>query len=177
MAARLGLPDGGLDGLVFESTAGQAAQRGEMTDADLWQWLGQHLGLTNHDLRVLYRDFWAGDVLDHGLIDMVASLRHRYHTAIISNATDHLMHTLQVTYPTVAPAFDLIVCSASEGLMKPEAEIYYRTLQRLNCPPAAAVFVDDNQDNVRAAHTIGLKAIHFQPTVDLPAVFAQLGVV
>ncbi|HZD11332.1 MAG TPA: HAD-IA family hydrolase, partial [Candidatus Binatia bacterium] len=76
----------------------------------------------------------------------------------------------------IADAFDLIVCSAEENVMKPDPEIYRRALSRLNRKPGEAVFIDDNQENVATAQSLGMKAIRYQEGLELPAALRQMGV-
>jgi glucose-1-phosphatase len=173
---RLGLAPGQSEEIVFNSEMGRAAQMGSITTEQLWAWVQEHLDLSDGELAAFQRDFWSGDRLDTALVDLVRSLRGRYRTAIISNATDNLHHTLAEVYP-MADAFDLIVGSAYERVMKPDAAIFERTLARLGCLPAEAVFVDDFAHNVAGARAAGLHAIHFTPGIDLPAELARLGVV
>ncbi|MEI2422138.1 HAD-IA family hydrolase, partial [Arthrospira platensis SPKY2] len=91
--------------------------------------------------------FWAGDRLDQGLVAYIQSLRPRYQTAIISNFKDDLLALITHTYP-MAHAFDLIVGSAYEGIMKPDPRIFQRTLARLGRSPEEAIFIDDFPHNV-----------------------------
>lgn len=170
---QLGLAPWGTDAVVFNSDMGQKAQRGQITDAELWDWVGEHLQLGD-DLEAFRRAFWSGDVLDTALVDFIRSLRPAYQTAIISNATDSLLHNLHAH--GIDDAFDLIVGSAAERVMKPDPAIYLRTLERLGCAPHEAVFVDDFEHNVRAARELGMAAIHFQPATNVPAEFARLGI-
>ncbi|MDV7390912.1 hypothetical protein RZS08_06155, partial [Arthrospira platensis SPKY1] len=90
---KLGLAPGEAERIVFNSPVGQQAQRGEMSDAALWAWVGDHLALGD-DLAAFRRDFWAGDALDTALVDFIRALRPAYQTAIISNATDALLQAL-----------------------------------------------------------------------------------
>jgi HAD superfamily hydrolase (TIGR01509 family) len=76
----------------------------------------------------------------------------------------------------MADAFDLIVGSAYEGIMKPDPRIFRRTLERLDCPPEAAVFVDDMFANVEAARALGLWSIHYRAGMDLSAILGEFGV-
>lgn len=172
---KLGLYEGQADEVVFNSPMGQKAQHGQITEAELWQWVGQHLELSAKELPAFQAAFWAGDVLDEALIQLIRGLRPRYQTAIISNATSALRQTLTTKYP-IADAFDLIVCSGEEGIMKPNAAIYERTLARLGRTPAEAVFVDDFAHNIAGAQAVGMAGILFQPTLDLAAALRQWGV-
>lgn len=175
LEARLGLAAWQSEEVVFMGEMGQKAQAGEVTDAELWRWVGEHLALDPAGLDDFRQAFWAGDVLDTELVDYIRSLRPRYQTAIISNATDNLRPVLVEDF-AIADAFDLMVVSAEERLLKPDPEIYLRTLQRLNRRPEEAVFIDDNQENIAAAQALGMAAVLFKADMDLPAVLAKLGV-
>lgn len=57
--------------------------------------------------------------------------------------------------------FDGRVVSGEEKMRKPFLEFYQRLLDRYQVDPAAALFVDDNLRNVKAAEGMGIKSIHF----------------
>jgi epoxide hydrolase-like predicted phosphatase len=170
---QLGLPPGGAEATVLNSDMGHRAQRGEITSEALWAWVGDYLNLGS-DLTQFRHDFWRGDFVDDNLVELVRRLRRKYALAIISNATDALHETL-AGY-NLAGEFDLIVGSAYEGIMKPNPAIYQRTLDRLTCPSESAIFIDDAPANVAGAQAIGMKAILFNPTIDLTAELIQMGV-
>lgn len=88
---------------------------------------------------------------------------------------DDLNEVVTSRYP-MADAFDLIVGSAYEGIMKPDARIFERTLVRLGRQPAEAIFVDDFMHNVEGARAVGMHAIHYTPDLDLAAALAEFGV-
>ena len=146
---RLGLLPGEAEEIVFNSSMGQKAQRGEIGDEELWQWVGMRLDLGER-VDAFTEDFWAGDVLDEELVALVHSLRPRYQTAILSNATDALRESLTGKFG-IADAFDVIVGSAEEGNMKPSPVIYERVMEALGRRPQECVFIDDFQHNVAAA--------------------------
>jgi HAD superfamily hydrolase (TIGR01509 family) len=109
-------------------------------------------------------------------VALIRSLRPRYQTALLSNFMDELHEVVTVRYP-MADAFDLIVGSCYEGIMKPEAAIYERILNRLGRQPAEAVFIDDAPHNVAGARAVGMHAIHYTPGLDVAKALAALGVV
>jgi HAD superfamily hydrolase (TIGR01509 family) len=76
----------------------------------------------------------------------------------------------------MADAFDLIVGSAYERVMKPDPAIFLRTLERLGRAPHEAVFIDDFAHNIEGARGVGMAAIHYTPGMDLAAALASLGV-
>jgi putative hydrolase of the HAD superfamily len=57
--------------------------------------------------------------------------------------------------------FEVVVDSSAVGMRKPDPRIYRLTCERIGVEPAAAVFVDDNRDNVDAARDLGMEAVHF----------------
>ena len=172
---RLGLAKGESEEIVFNSEMGQKAQLGEVETAELWQWIGRYLNLDSATLQDFQAGFWAGDQLDRELVNFIRQLRPHYQTAIISNATNTLRQMLTTKYP-IADAFDLIVVSGEEKVMKPNAAIYERTLTRLGRQPEEAVFVDDFAHNIAVAQQLGLATIHFHPDTNVPAELARLGV-
>ncbi len=171
-----GLQPGEAEFLVYNSERGQQAQRGEITATTLWRWIQARFNLDAAALADFRQQFWSGDRLNAPLLALVHSLHPRYQTAIISNAMDDLHHMLTAVYP-MADAFDLIVGSAAERVMKPAPEIFLRTLARLGREPAEAIFIDDFAHNVAGAQAVGMAAIHYTPDLNVAATLAEYGVV
>ena len=173
--AQLGLPPGGAEALVFNSEMGRSAQCGEISEKALWQWIGQHLNLSAEATADFRTGFWAGDVMDMRLVEFIRQLRPQYQTAVISNYANNLRPELTYKFGII-DAFDEILISSEEKIMKPEPEIFHRALARLGRAPNEAVFIDDFKHNVAAAEAVGMAAIHFTPETDLPLALEQLGV-
>ena len=172
---RYGLPPGGAEQLVFNSPMGQAAQRGEWTTEQLWRWVQDELRLSDTDLAEFRREFWSGDRLDAELVDYIRRLHGPYKTGIISNALDNLQQLISAAYP-MADAFDVVIGSADERVMKPDPAIFHLALARLDCQPEEAIFVDDFLHNVEGARAVGMQGIHYTRGLDVPAALAAYGV-
>lgn len=175
LEAELGLVKGQTDETVFNSGMGQAAQRGEVTSQALWNWVAADMGLDKVGLGHFRHEFWGGDRVNEELVALIRSLRPHYQTAIISNFMDDLRRSLHEEYP-IADAFDLIVISAEEKVMKPDPLIFQRTIERLDRLPEECVFVDDFAHNVEGARAVGMHAIHYTPQTDMEKELAKLGV-
>ena len=157
---RFGLPDWGLAKIVFESEAAIRATIGQAAEDEPWLAAAEQLKLSSGELAQLRQEFWQGDRYDHDLLTYISTLRPRYKTGIISNAWPGVR---QIHQPYINDSlFDVLVYSAEEGLAKPVAEIYHRTLTRLGVRPDEAVFVDDVQENVEAAQAVGMVGIQFK---------------
>jgi epoxide hydrolase-like predicted phosphatase len=171
--SRLGLASGELEAIVLNSEMGRRAQRGEISDAELWQWVESRFNLGDQ-LAAFRHDFWRGDAVDQQLVRLIRGLRKRYQTAIVSNANDALMDTL-AGYGLL-DEFDLVIGSAYEGIMKPDSAIYRRALERLGRTPEETVFIDDAPRNIDAARALGMAVVLFTPQTELEKELAALGV-
>ncbi len=60
--------------------------------------------------------------------------------------------------------FETVVDSGFVGCRKPESKIYELTLERIQMPAEACIFVDDVLVNCEGARKAGLTAVHFQDT-------------
>jgi epoxide hydrolase-like predicted phosphatase len=173
---RLGLDERGLAHLIFDSDVAVRATVGDASEAAIWEHVATTLKLAADDLRALQSDFWAGDKLDGDLVALLASLRPRYQTAILSNYWPTGREIIARRFG-LAQAVDTIFISSEEHLAKPDPRLYQLVAERLGVQPAEAVLVDDFLVNVDGARAAGWQAIHYQPGLDVRAALEKLGVV
>jgi 2-haloacid dehalogenase len=85
------------------------------------------------------------------------------------------------TFPVARPrypfleSFDGIVISGEEKVAKPDPRIFRHLLERYGLEPAATVFIDDSEANVRAAAAQGLIALRFEDAAMLRRDLVRLG--
>jgi len=72
-------------------------------------------------------------------------------------------------------AFDGIVISGHEGVIKPDPRIFRILLERYAIDAHEAVFIDDNPRNAETASALGLHGIHFRSPAQLRDELAALG--
>jgi epoxide hydrolase-like predicted phosphatase len=60
--------------------------------------------------------------------------------------------------------FEEVVISGEVGMRKPDPDVYLHTAGRLGLRPRECVFVDDHDDNIRAAQRIGMRTVHHRET-------------
>jgi epoxide hydrolase-like predicted phosphatase len=172
---RFGLPPGGASRLVFGSPRWDEAQLGRIDSVEFWADVGQRLDLDAGRLEEFRRAFWAGDRLDGDMVALIRHLREAgYRTALLSNNPADLRQRVQEL--GIADAFDVVVISGDEGLMKPDPAIFERTLVRVGVRAERAVFVDDSQVHVAAARQVGLQATRFRGLAPLRKWLQGLGV-
>ena len=161
LAARLGMTYDELSALIFDSQSAIQAMKGEITAAAHWGEVQKTLGLTGAEIEQVQADFWAGDVLDEDLVNLLRDLRPKYETVLLSNAWDDLRKMIADVWQ-IDDAFDRLVISAEIGLVKPDLAIYQWLISQLGMNPSKAVFVDDFLHNIESAQAAGLQAIHFR---------------
>ena len=69
-----------------------------------------------------------------------------------------------------APIFDIfadIVISGEEKLIKPDSSIFELALDRFGRRAEQCLFIDDRQDNIEAAESVGMAGHHFQDAIRL----------
>jgi len=161
LAKRLGMTAEQLEALVFGGESGTRAQLGHITEAEHWAYVCRQVGWSLEQAPDFREQFFGGDRLDRGLLDYVRSLRPAYKTGVISNALSGVRALIEGPWQ-MADAFDTLVISAEEGVMKPDPQIFQFALKRLKVPAEQAVFVDDYQHNIDGAHLVGMHGILFR---------------
>jgi len=169
LAERLGMEYEDLDRIVFDSETGQQASIGAITALQHWESVMKRLKRPYEEMTAIRDEFFAGDILDHQILDFLRGLRGKYITGLISNAWSDLRDYL--VREKLDDAFDYIIISAEVGVAKPEAKIYEIALEQAGVSPNDAVFVDDFYVNIEGCEKVGIKGIHFK---DAQSTLAQL---
>lgn len=160
LATELGVTRDHLNYLFFSGPDGTRAQNGKISRAELIAIARAKLDLAPNEYPDLVDRFFDGDVLDSDLVEFIRSLKQHYKTGIISNAWSELPFLLDEW--GITDAFDIVVGSGDEGIMKPDPRIYQIALDRLSVKPKESVFVDDFIENVIGARELGIHAVHFK---------------
>jgi putative hydrolase of the HAD superfamily len=103
------------------------------------------------------------------MIDLIRQVRREgYRAALLTNNVKEWEPLWRSMLP-VDELFETVVDSGFVGCRKPDPRIYELTLERVDLPPGACVFIDDMEINCEAAVTLGMKAIHFRETAQVKA--------
>jgi putative hydrolase of the HAD superfamily len=96
------------------------------------------------------------------MIELMAELRDEgYRMALVTNNVREWESHWRALAP-VDEIFELVVDSAFVGMRKPDPEIYELTLQGLELPGEACLFVDDLERNCVAARTAGMQTVTYR---------------
>jgi putative hydrolase of the HAD superfamily len=92
-----------------------------------------------------------------GAAELVGSVRSDVHRAVLSN-TNELHWNEQPDASCIHRLFETHFASHLVGLVKPDAAIFERVVEELQCSAAEILFLDDNQINVEGARAVGFAA-------------------
>jgi 2-haloacid dehalogenase len=93
----------------------------------------------------------------------------------ITNFSDEFWEPFRARETAIFDLFTDIVVSGREKMVKPDPAIYRLALDRFGLAPAEAIFIDDREDNVRAAEALGIRSHHFRDAPRLTEELKALG--
>ena len=106
----------------------------------------------------------AETVINTALVKYVKDLKQRgYLVACLSNGT-HEWTLAVINDYGLGTLFDEIILSGDLGIVKPNAAIYFHTLNKLKVTAQEAIFIDDRKVNVDAAIACGIQSLVFSDT-------------
>jgi len=153
-------------------------ERGLLNSLEVHRWSLGAMELTPEQYPYeLFCRLWCETIQPHP--EMTAL----FHRCCAARKTCVLSNTNDLHWNWVALKFDLLQRAAATltsfecGLYKPEPEIYALALERFGVEdPAAAVFIDDREENIAAAHDAGMTAsfVH-EAAADTEARLVALG--
>lgn len=121
-----------------------------------------------HNQIQLFYGEWETMLKDEipGSVALLYRLKEKYKVYGLTNWSDETIGIAYRRFPFFS-AFEGIVVSGQEKMIKPDEQIYQLILDRYGLQAANTVFIDDNLKNIKAAKEIGLHAIHFENPTQL----------
>lgn len=144
--------------------------RGTFNGEDYWQRVasGSQTTFTPEQIAALIAadvNLWSR--LNVPMVEWAQRLqRAGIRTGILSNIGDAMAEGLIAKFDWIS-AFDHCIWSHALKLAKPEVAIYHCAAEGLASDPSEILFIDDKQENIEAAESIGMQAIQYH--LDHPA--------
>jgi epoxide hydrolase-like predicted phosphatase len=163
LAEEFGMDYEDIDKIVFGGGPNGSAARaslGEITEEEHWRNVMKILKKPASEYERIRDEFFAGDVIDHTILNFLRSIKPKYKVGLISNAWSGLRpYIVREKFDDV---FHHMTISAEVGAAKPSAKIFEFALEQLQVKAKEAVFVDDVQENIEACEKLGMKGVHFK---------------
>lgn len=80
-----------------------------------------------------------------------------------------------VRYPWLSSSFEDVLVSGREGIKKPDPAIFQLAIERFGLVPERTIFVDDVEQNVEGAKSVGLNGHHFRSADEFRADLQRRG--
>lgn len=122
---------------------------------------------TIEELRLTDIDSWSR--VDDSMVTYVRSLRDRARVALLSNIPADHADAFLAAQPWLRD-LDHLAFSGRIGAAKPDPAAFQYCVVALQSVPADFLFVDDREENVRAARAVGLNGHVFQSREELTTV-------
>lgn len=144
--------------------------RGDVTPRDYWKNFAAGAGVAIKDELIETLQEWDHGMwsrIDPQMIDWQERLHGAgYRTAILSNMQRDMSEYVRRNFEWVR-RFDCLIFSGEVRRAKPEPEIYEQTIRCLGVQYSEALFVDDREENLRAAGALGICGIRLQSIAQL----------
>ena len=145
--------------LFFESPLVVEHDAGKISTRQFYAEVARQVGmrLSYEKFLEVWNDIFAEDKEMTGL---VGRLLERYPCYLISNTNrPHFEHLRRIC--PVLDRFDGWILSYEVGHLKPNPAIYHRALEMAQLSPREIFYVDDRDDLIQAAHSLGFQAHRF----------------
>ncbi len=102
-----------------------------------------------------------------GIKTLLLRLKKNYKIIALTN-TNELHHPMwKELYKDVLACFDFIYCSFELKMRKPDKAIFNYILRANGVKPEEALFLDDNEDNIKQAVSMGISSILAGPSINI----------
>lgn len=118
-------------------------------------------------------DMIGGDIKEN--TSLIDELWQEYLLFGLTNWSAETFPLIYDKYPFFEK-LDGIIVSGEEKLIKPDPEIYKRLLQKCEIEAKYALFIDDNEANIKTAHDMGFHTIHLKQEVNLREEMKKKGI-
>ena len=150
-------------------------ERGEVSADEFFRFLEREAGLSmEYDafMKCWTEVFDPVPILPDYVLPALAKV---YPMTIVSNTNEAHADYVRENYDVLS-FFDNHVFSYQVGALKPDRKMFDRAIELAGCPPANLMFVDDRQENIKAAGELGLNTHWFRSVSGLLELLGQLGV-
>jgi len=156
-----------------------AFEKGEIDSATFRNEVRKSLGIEVSDNQI--DQAWNEMLLDipYARLKMVADLRNKYQLFVLSNTNAIHIEAFnrKVAVSTnggiITDYFDKVYYSNELGMRKPDTEIFAHVIAANNLNPQQTLFIDDMENNIIGAQSVGLRTVHLSNQDYLTELFSE----
>lgn len=133
---------------------------GTITEEEAVSRFSKRVGIEKKEIETIIKEARKIMTLKEDTYGEMLRLKKNYKLYCLSNMSIGSWDVILKTHDFYKHFEDIII-SAQEKLRKPNVKIFTRALKRFNIKPEETVFIDDLNDNISAAESVGIKGILF----------------
>ncbi len=143
----------------FERGAVNGYEVGKVSSLEFFQSLKEflHLSLTFEQFKPVWNEiFWENEEVSQ----IILLVKGKKRLGLVSN-TNPLHFDYIVSKFPIVKAFDQWILSHQVGFKKPAHEIFHKAMEWAGVRPEKILFIDDMENHINVAMSLGMKGIHF----------------
>jgi glucose-1-phosphatase len=135
---------------------------GAISTAEFYEGLRRELSLDADDAAIT--SAWNAMLLGvyPGRNALTWRLKQKYRLGMLSNTNDLHIQYVKPECRELFSLFDKLFFSYELGVRKPDAAIFQKVLQEMDCKPHEVLFVDDSHQHIEAARALGIQTLWLQ---------------
>ena len=153
----------------------QRHERGEISAAEYFAHLAQHLQLDDDPARIAqgWNSIFINEITETRR--MVEAVRAKLPCYAFTNSNAAHQAAWSARYPAVVRAFERVFVSSEIGHRKPDRSAFEFVARSIGVPIESILFFDDTLANVEGALAAGLAAVHVRGLADVKTALQRLG--
>ncbi len=133
----------------------------------------KNIGVSEEEFKWVYQQTIF---LMPGMDELVKRLKQKTKLAVLTNeGNEWAKWKMEAT--GLEDLFEAVIVSAEIGKAKPNKDFFEESMKILKTDPGKCIFVDDAEENIKAAEKMGMKGFLFKNTEKLVQELGQIGVV
>jgi|SRR3989339_223948 len=137
----------------FQSLS-EKIDRGDITNKEFIEAVAKE---SKSSLKIVWPEIFKKIIINAELLNLISQLKKKYRIGLLTNYNYIWMKELLKFYK-LDKYFDVKVISSFYKMIKPNKEIYLKTLELLKVKPEEAIFIDDRLHNVDGGENAGIKS-------------------
>jgi len=134
--------------------------KGEISATNIAELLKKDFKITADILQIWENAYLHLMNINTKVLNLVQELKNNYVVAAISNTNE--FHSAINKKRGAYSYFNPMLISSDIGMMKPEKPIFQKMLEELKLQPAECIYIDDREEHLDTAKSMGFNAIHYQ---------------
>jgi HAD superfamily hydrolase (TIGR01509 family) len=143
----------------FKNGAVNGYEVGKFSSTEFFQSLKEHLQLSIsfEEFIPIWNDIF---VEDQEVSEIIRSLKGKKRLGLVSNTNSLHFDYILTKFP-ILRLFNKWILSHEVGSKKPAIEIFQKAIEWASVKPEKILFIDDTENHVEAAVSLGIQGIHF----------------